>query len=405
MKTILLVNATVNSGSTGRIAEEISQAAIANGYQTYFGYGRIGRDSKSQLIKIGSDKDVMLHGLGSLLFDNHGFCSKTATRKFIDEIEKFHPSVINLHNIHGYYLNVEILFNYLEISNIPVVWTLHDCWPFTGHCTYFDRYNCLKWQSCCERCPNSKGYPKSLCLDRSKSNYKHKKELFNKPNNITFVSPCHWMERLVRQSFLSKYPVVTIHNGVDIDVFKSMESTEIRKELGIAPDKKIILGVASTWDRRKGFDDFVTLSQQLDNNHQIVLVGLNDKQEASLPKNMIGIKRTENIQQLAELYSLANVFVNPTYVDNFPTTNIEALACGTPVVTYRTGGSPEAIDSYTGVVVNKGDINLLKLAVEFVANRKAEYTTACRKRAEVMFNKHDRFNDYIALFNNLIDTK
>lgn len=405
MKTILLVNSTANSGSTGRIAEGIGQAAIANGYNSYFGYGRIGQDSVSKLIKIGSAKDIILHGLGSLLFDNHGFCSRTATLKFIKEIEKFHPDVINLHNIHGYYLNVEILFNYLEVSNIPVVWTFHDCWPFTGHCTYFDRYKCLKWKSGCEYCPNSKGYPKSLFLDRSKYNYYEKKELFNKLKNVTLVAPCNWMKKLIQQSFLSKYPVVTIHNGVDIDIFKPIRSAEIRKKLGITPNKKIILGVASIWDKRKGFDDFIKLNLGLDKHYQIILVGLNDRQEASLPKNMIGVKRTENIKQLAELYSLANVFVNPTYVDNFPTTNIEALACGTPVVTYRTGGSSEAIDDYTGVVVEQGDMNQLKQAVEFVANRKEEYTYACRNRAEMMFNKHERFNDYVALFNKLIENK
>lgn len=405
MNKLLLLNVSANSGSTGRIAEEIGQTAIAKGYECYFGYGRLGRESKAHLIRIGSDWDVRVHGLESLLFDNHGFGSRKATERFIQEIERIKPDVINLHNIHGYYLNVEILFEYLAKTDIPVVWTLHDCWPFTGHCSYFDRYHCEKWKIGCYHCPNSKGYPKSLLLDRSKSNYARKKELFNKPRNITFVAVCQWMANNVKESFLGGYPVETIYNGVDVDIFHPSDKQShllSKNRMGIDNHKKVVLGVASTWDKRKGLDDFITMSAQLPSDCQIILVGLNDKQIANLPSNIIGIKRTENVSQLAELYSLADVFVNPTYVDNFPTTNIEALACGTPVVTYRTGGSPEAIDEKTGVVVNQGEMNLLMPAVEYVANNKSAYTNACRKRAVEHFNKRDRFEDYVNLFNSLI---
>ena len=405
MNKLLLINVSANSGSTGRIAEEIGQTAAARGYDCHFGYGRVGRESKAHLIRIGSDWDVRVHGLESLLFDNHGFGSRKATKRFIQEIERIKPDVINLHNIHGYYLNVEILFEYLAKMDIPVVWTLHDCWPFTGHCSYFDRYHCEKWKIGCHHCPNSKGYPKSLFLDRSKANYTRKKELFNRPKNITFVAVCQWMANNVKASFLGGYPVETIYNGVDVDIFHPSGKQSLllsKNRMGIDNHKKVVLGVASTWDKRKGLDDFVTMSAQLPSDYQIILVGLNDKQIANLPSNIIGIKRTENVRQLAELYSLADVFVNPTYVDNFPTTNIEALACGTPVVTYRTGGSPEAIDEKTGVVVNQGEINLLLPTVEYVAKNKPSYTKACRERAVRMFNKQDRFEDYVNLFNSLI---
>lgn len=405
MKKVLLVNVSANSGSTGRIAEGIGQAAIAHGYESYFGYGRTGRLSLTHLIRIGTDWDVRWHGLESLLWDNHGFGSRNATKQFIQEIERIQPDVINLHNIHGYYLNVEILFEYLAKIDIPVVWTLHDCWPFTGHCSYFDRYNCEKWKTVCHHCPNSKGYPKSLFLDRSKTNYARKKELFNKPKNITFVAVCQWMANNVKDSFLRGYPVATIYNGVDMDIFHPSDEQSLllaKNRMGVDDHKKVVLGVASTWDKRKGLDDFVTMSVQLPSDYQIILVGLNDKQIANLPSNIIVIKRTENVRQLAELYSLADVFVNPTYVDNFPTTNIEALACGTPVVTYRTGGSPEAIDEKIGMVVNQGEMNLLLHAVEYVAKNKPSYTKACRERAVRLFNKQDRFEDYVNLFNSLI---
>ena len=407
MSRLLEINVSANRGSTGRIAEEIGQTAIEYGFESYFGYGRVGRNSKSTLIRIGTDKDIKLHGLESMLFDNHGFGSRMATRKFISEIERLQPDVINLHNVHGYYLNVEILFDYLAKKDIPVVWTLHDCWPFTGHCSYFDRYHCMKWKTGCYDCPNSKGYPMSLFLDRSKANYARKKELFNKPKNITFVAVCNWMAENVKASFLGGYPVETIYNGVDVETFRQRfedfnSSNRLKAKLGVNEKAKVVLGVASTWDRRKGLEDFVELRDMMSNQFAIVLVGLSEKQIKSLPDGIIGIRRTESIEQLAELYSLADVFVNPTYVDNFPTTNIEALACGTPVVTYKTGGSPEALDDRTGMVVKQGEINLLRPAIEYLANNKASMSADCRERAIKCFNKKDRFEDYVTLFNSLI---
>ena len=305
---------------------------------------------------------------------------------------------------------MEILFEYLAKTNIPVVWTLHDCWPFTGHCSYFDRYHCEKWKTGCDHCPNSMGYPKSLFWDRSKANYVRKKELFTRPKNITFVAVCNWMADNVKASFLGGYPVEIIYNGVDVGMFhprfEGLEggtgSYSIKKKLGIDENAKVVLGVASTWDRRKGLDDFEKLREMMGEQYSIVLVGLSEKQIQSLPDGIVGIKRTESVDQLAELYSLADVFVNPTYVDNFPTTNIEALACGTPVITYRTGGSPEAVDEKTGIVIEQGDVNQLKSAVEFLAPRKCEYTVACRERALNRFNKNALYNDYVDLFNRLV---
>ena len=407
MKKLLLINVSANSGSTGRIAEEIGQTAISRGYDSYFAFGRIGRESKSSLIRIGNDWDIRWHGLESLLFDNQGFGSRMATKRFISEIERIQPDVINLHNVHGYYLNVKILFEYLAKTDIPVVWTLHDCWPFTGHCAHYMRFNCDLWKRGCHHCPNSKGYPKSLLFDRSATNYARKRELFNKPKNITFVAVCNWMADNVKASFLGGYPVVTIYNGVNVEIFRPrFEGIDnlngLKAKLGLNKDTKVILGVASVWTKYKGLDDFLRLRSMLNNDYAIVLVGLNEKQIQSLPVGMFGIRRTESVDQLAELYSLADVFVNPTYVDNFPTTNIEALACGTPVVTYRTGGSPEAIDEFTGMVIGQGNVEQLRAAVEHFAMNKARYSMACRKRSVECFNKQDRFNDYVGLFDNLI---
>lgn len=401
MKKLLIINVTANSGSTGRIAEEIGQTAISNGYDTYFAYGKRVNNSKNKLIKIGKKLNIQLHGIESRLFDNHGFSSRIATKRFIKEIERIKPDIINIHNLHGYYINVKILFKYLNKTNIPIVWTFHDCWPFTGHCSHFIKHNCYKWKTECFSCPNKKGYPKSLLFDRSRTNYIKKKELFTNIEKLTIVSPSLWLSNLVKESFFKQKKIITINNGVDVNTFNSINNhTNIKSKLNLN-DEKIIVGVASVWTYSKGFYDFIRLNDLLSDEYKIILVGLNKKQIESLPENIIGIERTESVHELAELYSMADVFVNPTYSDNFPTTNIEALACGTPVITYKTGGSPEAIDEMTGVVVEQGNINKLKEAIESVAKDKAMYTGKCRERAVNLYNKQDRFNDYINLFNSL----
>lgn len=406
MPKLLQINATVNTGSTGRIAEEIGQRAIAAGYDSYIAYGRTARESKSKLVRIGTKWDYYLHGLKSLLFDAHGFGSKKATRQFVKQMDKISPDVILFHNIHGYYLNIEILLSYLRDKDIPVFWTLHDCWPFTGHCSYFDAYECEKWKTHCEHCPNQKGYPKSLLFDKSRKNYDRKKALLMALPNVTFVPVCKWMGRVVDASYMKGSRKQVIYNGTNIGVFqpqKPQTIEETRSKYSIKQGK-VILGVASVWDKRKGLDDFVWLNEHMPQDCQVVLVGLTENQIKALPSGIIGIRRTESVQELAALYSLADVFVNPTYVDNFPTTNIEALACGTPVVTYNTGGSPEAIDEHTGMVVEKGDKEALLHAITDVASSNDKYTKEmCRQRAVEHFNKDDRFDDYIRLFNKVLN--
>lgn len=399
---LLLLNASANTGSTGRIAEEIGLLAQQVNYEVQFAYGRQAVNSRLPLIKIGNQWDVRWHGVKSRLWDAHGFASCRATKALIEELESWKPDIVNIHNLHGYYIHIRILFEYLKRVQLPVVWTFHDCWPFTGHCSFFDRYDCHKWQTECHQCPNRKGYPESWFFDRSKKNFHRKSEIFNGLENLTIVTPSEWMAQHVPFSFLKGYPVKVIHNGVDLAVFEPISSSEILLKYGIA-NKTFILGIASIWDKRKGLDDFIKLSNQLSNDIDIVLVGLTPVQSAGLPENIKVISRTENQQELAALYSAASVFVNPTYVDNFPTTNIEALACGTPVITYRTGGSPEAVDANTGVVVEKGDIGGLKDAIEdIVFKGKLLYRDSCRQRAERLYNKEERYADYVELFASLV---
>jgi putative colanic acid biosynthesis glycosyltransferase len=400
---LLQINTTVNSGSTGRIAEEIGLLAMQAGHQSFIAAANTTRPSSSGVIQIGTSWDRKLHGLKTRLLDRHGFGSGKATKELVSTIEQLNPDLIHLHNIHGYYLHIELLFNYLKEVQKPVVWTFHDCWPFTGHCSYFDAVNCFKWQTECYKCPNKKGYPASYGLDKSKRNFHDKKRIFNSVQHAQIVTPSKWLANHVQKSFLQYYPVQVIPNGINLNQFKPyLESDEIKKKWNLV-GKKIILGVASIWDKRKGLEDFIQLSHRIKSGQHIVLVGMEQKIIKSLPFNITGIERTESIVELAELYASADVFVNPTYVDNFPTTNIEALACGTPVITYNTGGSPEAIDENTGIVVEKGNIETLAKAITQVIDKgKEHYSNHCRVRAEKYFNKDDRYRDYLKIYESLI---
>jgi len=401
MPTILHVNVAKNSGSTGRIADQLSLFAQSKGWESYVAHGsRYNLDGGAKGIIVSRPFAEYLHFFISLLTDGQGFGSIKGTKDLVRWIEEKKPDIIHLHNIHGYYINYPILFRYLSANHIPVIWTLHDCWPFTGHCTYFDIIGCEKWETGCSNCPQVSSYPRSL-IDRSKRNYKKKQQLFTSVSNMIIVPVSEWLHGLVSKSFLSKYPIRTIHNGIDLNIFYPSESG-FRKRNALE-GKFVILGVADGYGKRKGLSDFNTLSARFGSEVKIVLVGLSESDRKSVSSNILGIGHTTNRQELVDIYSTADVYVNPTREDNFPTTNIEALACGTPVITYRTGGSSEAIDDLSGIVVEKGDVEGLVRAIETVKRKgKSYYSKACRKRAESNFNKEDRSEDYVRLYEEII---
>ncbi len=401
---ILQINTVVNSGSTGRIAEDIGKQVIKTGNESFIAFGRGTRPSSSNLIRIGNEIDEFLHGLQTLLLDRHGLGSSGATLKFVSQIRKIEPDIIHLHNIHGYYLHYGVLFNFLKEYDKPVIWTLHDSWSFTGHCTYFDNINCEKWKTGCFSCPKTGKYPRSLFVDRSKGNYRDKEVNFTSLSNLTIVTPSFWLASLVKQSFLKSLSLQVIHNGIDTDSFSPNLSFDPTITFPELVGKKILLGVASIWDPRKGLEDFIELSAILSEEYRIVLIGIDSTQMQLIPKEIIAIHRTESIKELAGWYSYAFALLNPTYQDNFPTTNIEALSCGTPVITYNTGGSPEAIDKYTGIVLNKGDIQgIIKAIHKLESVEFGDIGVNCRKRALTNFNKEVRYKDYLDLYQRVMN--
>lgn len=361
---VLMINVVCGIRSTGRICTDLAVALESQGHKVKIAYGReqVPQQFQKYAVRIGSDLDVKLHGAKARLLDGAGFGSKAATIKFIKWVEQYDPDVIHLHNIHGYYINVEILFKYLRRCGKKIIWTLHDCWAFTGHSAYCDAVKCEKWKTGCYECPQIKEYPKAI-IDESKINWIKKRKLFTGINNMTIVTPSYWLAGLVKESFLKRYKVEVIHNGIDTSQFRPLEN-DFKKHYGLE-NKRVLLGVATAWDDMKGYTDFIKLASILDSSYKVVLVGLNDAQIKALPKNILGIKRTSSVKELAYIYSAADVFLNLSYCENYPTVNLESRACGTPIVTYDTGGSPESGGSEC-IVVEQGNLQEVVAAINKV---------------------------------------
>ncbi len=360
---VLQINVTGNL-STGNLACAINRQVEAVGGEGMVAYGRgtIAEDMNAYLIE--NRAGVFAHVLYTRLSDGAGFGSKKATQKLIEQINRFQPDIIHLHNIHGYYLNIDILLRFLAKYQRPIVMTLHDCWTFTGHCSHFENIKCDRWQGHCMNCPGLGIYPKSFGVDHSRENYERKKELFQNIPNLHIVTPSKWLKDLVGQSFLKNRPIQVIHNGIDVNAFYPKDNQK--------KSKKTVLGVASSWSREKGLYDFCKLAKLLPEEYRIVLVGISKKQSKKIPKEIKTIEKTQDKEALAKIYRGADVFVNLTYADTYPTVNIEALACGTPVVTYKTGGCAEMVELVDSIqaykVVETGDLEGVVVAVKEVIN-------------------------------------
>lgn len=394
---VLFVNSVCGYGSTGKIVERLAREVESRGGESLVCYGRYDYLGEVRAVKITSKTENYVNAFNARLLDNDGFGLKSPTKRLIKVIEEFKPDVINLHNLHGYYLNMKVLFEYLASTDIKIVWTLHDCWSLTGHCVHFEYAKCDKYLSGCFDCPQKKEYPTALLLDNSKNNYKKKQASYEKikKENLIVVTPSLWLKNIVEKSILSRFETVCIYNGVDLQNFEYKKGDV----------KKTVLTVASTWTEKKGYKDVIELASRLRGEYKVAMVGVSDNQEDELNgTGIVAIKRTSNQKELAELYRNALVFVNPTYEDNFPTTNIEALASGTPVITYKTGGSVEVIEKGNGYVVKQGNIddliNKIRLVEKDDFDRKA-----ISDNAKAKYSDYKMSEKYMTIFNTLIKSR
>ena len=410
MGRLLQINPVLRTNtSTGRIVQEIGEVAMAHGWESYVAYSA-GRDGdiacRSQKIPVGGKADVAFHGLLTRLCDAHGLGSAAATRRLVREIERLAPDVIHLHNLHGYFLNYKILFEYLARCNTPVVWTVHDCWLYTGHCYYYSAVGCDRWQSHCHTCPQRRRFPASWFIDRSRRNFEDKRAAFTAmpADRLTIVPVSEWLWGEMARSFMGGYRYEVIPNGIDTEAFCPRDEAARRavRDKYALGDRCVILAVASIWSPEKGLDDLIRMANMLRPDEVLVVVGADRKTAAKLPSQAVPVARTANVAELSELYATAAALVNPTWQDNYPTVNMEAIASGTPVVTYRTGGSVEAVTDGTGYVVPQGDVaGMLEQVRRIAAAGPGAFSDTCRQYALAHFRKQDRYEAYIRLYESI----
>ena len=391
---ILQINSVCGIGSTGRITTGLYQALVQQGHDCCIAYGRGKAPEDIHTIRIGTNRDVYLHALYTRLTDKTGFASRGATKKLIKKIIQYKPDIIHLHNMHGYYINIELLFEYLNTAKIPVIWSLYDCWAFTGHCCHFDYVGCDKWKTGCRKCVQKGEYPTSFVIDNSKWNYHEKKSLILDCEKLMIVTPSMWLDNLVKKSYLNKFPTKIIPSGVDLTSFAPLPNN-IRKKYKIIA-KYIVLGLSNGFGKFKGMEYFIRLSKYLSQDYQIILVGVTEEQKKHFPSNIMCIPKTNHLKELAEFYTAADVFVNPTLQESQGLTNIEALACGTGVVTFRSGGSPECVDESCGIVVERENLKELYDAVVKSCFQPFDME-ACIRRAR-KFDQSGSYRNYIELY-------
>lgn len=398
---ILLINVAIGFGSTGRIVEGIGQLALSHGWDVHIAHGaRYVNESTIDNFQISSKAEEILHFIESSIFDAQGMGSRFATKRFLKVIDSIRPDVVHIHNLHGCFLNYPILFSYLRTKKIPIVWTMHDCWPLTGHCVHFERTHCERWKSQCGPCPQIHDFPTSYMLDRSRRNYALKKELFTSLNRMRITTVSSWLKNVATQSYLKKFPIDVVPNGIDTSSFVKTDG-DIRNRLKIG-DKKLLLAVASGFEGRKGINDYVALSRILPGDYQLLLVGANDKDCRVLPDNVIALGRTRDITELAAYYSSADALLSLSYEETFGLTIIEAMACSTPAIVYNNTAQPELITPDTGRVVPTGNIDALKDAIiEMCSVPKSEFSNACRKRAE-QFDERMMYQKYLDIYEEML---
>lgn len=389
---VLFVNLVYGVGSTGKIIADIADLLRKGGSDVRILYGAGADSSDADARRTAGRLEYYAHNALSRLTDHAGLYSRAATRRMIREIKTFQPDLIHLHTLHGFYVNYEMLFRFLKGSGIPVVWTLHDCWPFTGHCTHFSQIKCTQWQTECQDCRLLRRYPHCYGKGDVRRNFRRKKDAFTGVKNLVITTPSQWLAGQVALSFLRDYPRMVIPNGIDRTVFRP-QASDLRKSYRLE-DKKIVLGVASTWSAQKGLPDLLALADRLGADYQVVLIGLTAQQLPHVPPNVLGLPRTANQTELAQWYTVADVFVNPTYEDTFPTVDMEAQSCGAPAAVYETDGCPETLVTGNSVLTAQGDLDGLEHAVRDVVRRGVRVAPCETER----FDKERTYEEYIRLY-------
>lgn len=372
---VLQLNTVCASGSIGRISSNLARMLQENGDECLIAYGRGNALEDVDTWQFGSKLSVYSHVLMTRITDRHAFYSRSATKSLIQKIKEYDPDVIHIHNVHGYYVNIKMLFSFLAEYGRPVVWTLHDCWTYTGHCAYYSAAGCNRWIEGCYDCPEKKEYPQSICLDQSSKNYKDKKQIFTELSNVVLVTPSVWLKEEVEKSYLGKKEIVVIPNGINTNIFAPIQS-DIKAQYHIE-DKKVLLGVANIWNERKGLKDFIKLKEMLNDSYQLVLIGLSEKQIEELPDGIIGISRTTNTEELAKWYTAADIYINTSVEETMGLTTGEAICCGTPVIVYDKTAIPESVGKWCGKVVEGRNVAAVKEAIDEIERLYASYHAGC----------------------------
>lgn len=400
---VLEINTVYGIGSTGKIVSDLYEMLLKQGNECVIAYARGEAPENIRTIKIGNKWDVYYHGIMTRITDKHALYSVHATRKLVEEIRRYEPELIHLHNLHGYYLDIRTLFAFLKEYDRPVVWTLHDCWTYTGHCSHYTNVGCYRWKTQCEHCPQKGEYPASKLLDNSYQNYRIKKELFTSVRKMHLVTPSVWLKGEVEQSFFKGIPCTAAPNGLELEIYslkQGKEQEELKKKYGFS-GKKVVLGVANVWTKQKGYDDFIDLSKRLPEDYQVVMVGLDDKQRKSLPETVAGFPRTAGLSELADFYRMADVYFNGSCQETMGMTTGEAICCGTPAIVYNATAVPESVHEGCGIVLEPGDVKGVAEAVQQICNEPTPWYEGCKKD-RIRFDKAIFLDAYDRIYKEML---
>lgn len=396
MPKIVMVN-TVSRGSHGRLMADLCREATRAGFSVTQAFGR-GGPPEGDYLRIGARRDVLYHVALTRLFDRHARGSRHATEAFVRKLQADPPDLLHLHNVHGYYLHLETLFAYIRSAGIKTLWTLHDCWALTGHCSHFTRVSCSRYRDGCHDCPQKREYPASRWMDASRKNYALKQKALTGLPNLTIAVPSAWLSQMVAGSYLAEARRIVIPNGVDLSLFQPSRDESVRAACGVSEGEAMLLSVASPFDERKGFSDALSVAERLRGRARVVLVGVSKRQQRALPPYVTGILRTKGPEEIVSLYGAADCLLNPTREDTYPTVNMEAIACGTPVAAYAVGGCVDQLAEPVGALIAPGDDRALAEAALLLAGQKDKLSGECRAYAEKKFNRADALSAYLAYY-------